>query len=231
MTKYDPEQWLETTVRCMKEYLEQEFSESVSDGSMYVGDQVYEIVAEFPGPALDMGKIPLHRTVIHFEIDDIISRIIGFGDGVLDSTYDNTTGQVTGRTGEVHRIFMDVGIWAFDASGGTTSRLRAKQILQSALGGARGIKRVRSFSDGGDSTIDVIGFSGGHFILDKVNDMTCYRMVDCNLELRVFSRDPLRPDMTGPAIEEIIIDPNMKVDENGTLIDLNDGPYTLQPRP
>jgi len=220
MTKYDPEAWLETTVRCLKEYLEQEFLESISDGANYVGDQAYEIVAEFPGTALDIGKIPLHRTVIHFEIDDIQSRIVGFGDNVFATTYDSGTSQNTDRTGEVHRLTLDVGIWAFDASGGTTSRLRAKQILQSALGGARGIIRMREFSDGGDSTIDVLGFSGGHFILDKINDMTVYRMVECNLELRVFSRDPLKPDMHGPAIEEIIQDPHLKIDDNGVLIPL-----------
>jgi len=216
--KYDPEKWLETTVRCLKEYLEQEFQVAITDGQNSVGDFAYQIVAEFPGTDMDAGKIPLDRTVIHFEIDDIVSRIIGFGDNVFDYTYDDVNNTLTERTGETHRLVLDVGIWASDRSGGTTSRLRAKQILQSALGGARGIVRFRDFTDGGDGPIDIIGFSGGRFILDKINDMTVYRMVECNLELRVFSRDPLAPDMTGPTIEDIIIDDNLKIDiEDGSL--------------
>src|SRR4029077_8965358 len=86
VTKYDPEQGLETKGRVLKEYLEKEFQVSVSDGQNYVGLDAYEIIAEFPGTLLDARKMPMQRTIVHFEIDDIQSNIIGFGDNVFSST-------------------------------------------------------------------------------------------------------------------------------------------------
>ena len=170
---------------------------------------------------LSLRQMPMHRTVIHFEIDDIQSRIIGFGDNIFQRTYDPDAGTVTGRTGEMHMINMDVGIWASDASGGTTARLRAKQILQNALGGASGITKLRNFTDGGDGMLEIRSFSGGRFVLDKINDQMVYRMAECTLVLRVYSRVPLDDTMTGPAIEEILIDSDLFIDENGSLIPID----------
>jgi hypothetical protein len=211
MTVYDPEIWLESTIRCLKEYLEQEFNRSISDGQNYVGEDAYEIVAEFPATDLELRRMPMQKTIIHFEIDDIQSTLLGMGENIFASTYDPATETVIGRTGEVHAINFDVGIWASDASGGITARLRAKQTLQNALGGALGITKLRNFTDGGDGTLDILDFSGGRFVLDKINDMTVFRMAECTLTVRVFSRTPLDDALTGPAIEEIIQDPNLSV--------------------
>lgn len=217
MMKYDPEAWIESTIRVLKEYLEQEFQVSVDDGQDFVGLDAYEIIAEFPGTLLDARKMPMQRTIVHFEIDDIQSNIVGFGDNVFSSTL-SLDGMLTGRTGEVHLINFDVGIWASDASGGTTARMRAKQILQSALGGARGITRLRDFSDNGDGMLEIMGFSGGRFMADRIGDMTVHRMSDSTLVIRVYSRDPLAPDMTGPAIMEIDQDPEFWIEEGGNLV-------------
>lgn len=210
MTKYDPEIWLESSTRCLKEYLVREFQATQNSP--------WEIVAEFPGPMLDVRKMPMHRTVIHFSIDDIQSNLIGFGDNVFSYTFDPVEKMLVERTGELHLLNFDVGIWASDASGGTTSRMRAKQILQSALGGARGIKRLREFSNNDDGKMEIISFSGGRFIADKIGDMPVHRMADCNLIVRVFSRDPLTPDMKGPAIMEIDQDPHLWVREGDGLV-------------
>jgi hypothetical protein len=218
--KYDPEQFLESTVRVLKAYLEQEFHRSVNDGGQYVGENAYEVVSEFPGSMLDTRKMPLDRTIIHFEIDDIQSDLVGMGPNIFSQTYDETTGEVTGRTGEVHVLNMDIGVWATDRSGGTTSRLRAKQILQNCLGGTRGIVKLRDFSDGGDGMLENLGFSGGRFVLDRINDVQVFRLIEATLVLRVFSRVPLDDDMHGPAIEEIEQDPKIWIEEQGQLYKL-----------
>ena len=218
MTKYVPEDFIESTIRVLKEYLEQEFHRSVSAASEYVGEQAYEIVAQFPGPDLDLRKMPMQRTIVHFEIDDIQSSLIGFGENIFGKSYDSGTGLLTTRTGEMHLINFDIGIWASDASGGTTARSRAKQVLQHSLGGARGIIRLLEFSDGGDGGLEIAGFSGGRFVMDRINDMQVFRMIECTLVVRVFSRVPLDDTQTGPAIEEIIQDPDLKITDSGTLV-------------
>lgn len=219
-TKFSPEDWLESTIRVIKEYLEIEFHRSVSARSEYVGENAYEVVTQFPGPDLDIRRMPMHKTIIHIEVDDISSDILGFGDNVFSSTYDPATEMITEREAQVHLLNFDVGIWASDASGGTTSRSRAKQVLQNCLGGARGIKRMQAFSDGGDGAVEIRSFSGGRFLLDRINDMQVFRMVESTLVVRVFSRTPLEDAQVGPAIEEIIQDPDLKIIDSPVLIDL-----------
>jgi hypothetical protein len=215
---YNPEKFLESTVRCLKAYLEHEFHVAVDDGENFVGEDVYEVVAEFPATDLELRKMPMQKTIIHFEIDDITSAMVGLGDNIFTSTYDEATNTLVGRTGEVHTINLDVGIWASDASGGTTARLRAKQILQNCLGGALGIIKLRNFTDGGDGMLELLSFSGGRFVLDKINDMTVYRMAECTLIIRVFSRVPLDDALSGPAILEIDQDPDLSIREDQGLI-------------
>jgi len=218
-TPYDPELFIESTVRCLKEYLENVFQAAVNDGQSFVGTEAYEIVAEFPGSQLDTRRMPLDRTLIHFEIDDIQSDVLGFDTQPLTEDFNPTTGQTTGRYGEVHLFNIDVGIWATDRSGGTTARMRAKQILQNSLGGIHGILKLRSFSEGpSGSSLEIMGFTGGRFMVDRINDQQVYRMIDCTLVLRVYSRVPLDDTMTGPAIIEIPQDPDIKIEENGSLI-------------
>jgi hypothetical protein len=48
--------------------------------------------------------------------------------------------------------------------------------------------------------------------------MTVYRMVECTLVLRVFSRVPLDDELNAPAIQEIDQDPNLSIEEDGSLI-------------
>jgi hypothetical protein len=233
VTLYDPERWLETTVRCLKEYLEENFNKALTDGDEYVGLQVYEIVAEFPGPDLDLRKMPMDKTIIHFEIDDIQSGLLGFGDGIVDYLFDDASGSVAGRTGEIHLINLDVGIWASDRSGGVTARSRAKQILHNCLGSAASITRLRDFSSNGDGELELLGFTGGRFVPDRINDMPVHRMIECTLILRVFSRVPLEDTQYGPMILEIAVDPDMQINDEGVLVEVNgdDGAVLLPPTP
>lgn len=220
-TKFNPEEWLESTIRVLKEYLEDVFHRSVSDRSEYVGEQAYEVVTQFPGPDLDIRRMPMHKTIIHLEVDDISSDLLGFGENVFESTYDPATHMITEREAQVHLMNFDVGVWASDASGGTTSRSRAKQVLQNSLGGTRGIKKMLEWSDGGDGAVEIRSYSGGRFLLDRINDMQVFRMVESTLIVRVFSRTPLEDAQIGPAIEEIDQDPNLKIVDDPQFIDLH----------
>ena len=213
--------FLESTVRCLKEYLEYQFRVSVNDGQEYVGLDAYEVVAEFPALGLELRKMPMQRTIIHFEIDDIQNIVIGMGENIFETTFDSDTGQNINRTGAAHTLNLDIGIWASDASGGTTARMRANQILHNVLGGTLGITKLRNFTDGGDGMLELLSFTGGRFVLDKINDMTVYRMVECTLVLRVFSRVPLDDELNAPAIQDIIIDPDLSITEAGNLIPID----------
>jgi hypothetical protein len=198
-TKFDPEKWLETTMRAIKDYV-------VNAINM----NVYEVVMEFPGAALDAKELPLRKTIIHFEADDMPEKVIGFGDNIFRLNYDGPSETVNPQEAREHRIDFDVGIWSSDASGGTTARMRARQILSDLFGGAQAIERLRAASDGGDGCVEILRFGGGRFAIDTVNDQRVFRMVDGLLEVRVFSRTPLS-DTPGPSIEEISQAPGLTI--------------------
>ena len=195
---YDPEIWLESLIREIKAYAESNFNDT------------YQVVMEFPGPMLDRSELPLSKTVIHFEIDDVVDSLIGMGDNKFADNYDDTTGTVNPQYARRHNINFDVGVWASAKSGGVTSRLRAKQTLEEMFGAVNGQLNLRAASDGGDGYIEVISYTGGRMIMDTINDSPVYRMIDTALVVRVFSRTKLAVT-AGPAIEEIIQDPNLEI--------------------
>lgn len=204
---YDPEIWLESLVREIKAYADSNFNDT------------YQVVMEFPGPMLDRSELPLSKTVIHFEIDDILDSLIGLGDNKFADNYDSTAHTVNPQYARQHRVNFDVGVWASAKSGGVTSRLRAKQTLEEMFGAVNGQLNLRAASDGGDGYIEVISYTGGRMIMDTINDSPVYRMIDTALVVRVFSRTKLATT-AGPAIEEIIQDPNLEIinDSSGNLI-------------
>jgi len=209
--KYDPENWLESTVNVIRDYALEGFHEAVTDdGGNWAGEDVYNVVMEFPGPAMDRSEIPLQRTVVHFEVDDMTDRDIGFGMNEFAMNYDSVGHSVNPQSARQHLINFDVGIWASAKSGGITSRIRAKQILEGLFGDPIGQVALRDFSDGGDGVVEMITYSGGRFIIDVINDSPVYRMIDGAMVVRVFSRTKLS-DTPGPAIEEIVQDPNLKI--------------------
>jgi hypothetical protein len=221
--KYNAEDWLESTTRSLKAYAEERFNNAVKENGVPVGLEAYEIVMEFAGPAFDLRLMPIRKTVIHFEVDDIVTRPVGLGDGIFVQEFNEVTGEVLTQYATAHRINFDVGIWATDASGGVTSRSRAMQILNNAFGGAYGILKLREFSDGGDGRLDIHSYTGGRFIMDRSNDMTLYRTVESNLEIGVFSRSPGADEAEiGPAITDITQDPELKITNqtDGTFVEI-----------
>jgi hypothetical protein len=207
ITQFDPESWLETAVRGVKDYAEQALNGS------------YEIVMEFPTQEFDSRTTPWDKTIVHFAIDSQDDYALGFGSEPTVWNFSEAEQGVFPQWGAAHRINFDVGVWATDASGGLTSRLRAKQYLHDAFGLPQGVMLLREATDNDDGKLEIISFSGGRNLIDTVNDFRVYRMVDCNLEIRVFSRTRM-PDEAGPAIMDIPQEPVLFINDNGNVVEI-----------
>jgi hypothetical protein len=195
---YDPEKWLETSLRSLKDYVEPSFD-----------SDVYDVIFEFPGTEVEVQKLPLAKTLVHFEVDDITNRIIGFGDNIFRDNFDEPSSTIRPQEAKEHRINLDVGIWASDRSGGTTSRMRAYQALDLLFCGSRARRAIWDSSSAGDGGIEIIEFTGGRFLTERTGDIPLYRSVDGQLEIRIYSRTPMgAPE---PAVETAIQSPGLIV--------------------
>lgn len=199
---YNPEIYYESTLRELKRYMNAALVGPYADA--------YEVIMEFPGPMLDQMKVPLTKTLIHFEVDDIRSGPLGLGENIGNWNYNSTAHTVNPQEAMRHEFVFDVGVWAFDKTGGTTSRMRAHQLLDSLFLGGLATNKLRDFTDGGDGCLEKISFSGGRNVNDTVNDVPVYRTVNCTLEVRVFSRTPLL-DTPIPSIETIVQSPGLSI--------------------
>jgi hypothetical protein len=197
---YDPENWLLSTTRALKEYVENAFNDA------------YKVVMEFPSTDEVLETMPLDLTIIHFEIDDQDHRRLGFGDNYGAINYDAGTHQSNPQEAAIRILNFDVGVWASDRSGGVTSRLRAQQTLGFLFEGSLAQAKLDAAVDAGDGRIEILNYRGGRSLTDKINDVDVYRMVDATLEIRVFSRTPLVPLEAVPALEVTNIDDNLEID-------------------
>jgi hypothetical protein len=212
MTVYDPENWLESMTRCLKEYAEEEFHQSVrDDDGNFIGNQVYEIIMEFPETEDILKLMPMAKTIIHFEIDDLQNNILGFGEGHHRLNYDEFLRLIEPQEAVIHEIDLDVGVWSSPRSGGTTARLRAYQIVKNLFEGALATQRLMEATDNGDGGVEIIELTGGRFIQDTVNDISLFRVIDCSLKVRVFSRTPRLFQI--PTVEEITQIPELIIDD------------------
>lgn len=213
VTKYDPEKWLETAVRGIKDYAEEGFHKSIRDNNLQpAGGQVYEIIMEYPTTELITRLIPLNKTIIHFEIDDIDDRIMGFGEGVFRENYDEIARQLEPQGAGEHRINFDVGVWASDRTGGVTARLRAYQTLRNLFMGPLAINALRDATDNNDGVLEILDFTGGRFFPDAINDIPLHRLVNCTMIVRCFSRTPRSVQI--PTIEDIFVIPELVIDDH-----------------
>jgi hypothetical protein len=207
---YDPEQWLETLKRTLKEYTATGLEKSVKDDQgNVVGLDVYEVIFEFPATIDMLQRVPFEKVLIHFEIDDIVNEPLGFGDNIFRDNFNDIDDTIRPQEAKMHRVNFDVGIWSSDRSGGTTQRLRAYQVLENLFHGARASKALWNASTHGDGGIEILQYTGGRFITERVGDVVTYRSVDGQLEVRVFSRTPMgEPE---PAITTTVQQPGLNI--------------------
>jgi hypothetical protein len=121
--KYDPENWLLSVIRCIKEWTE-----------TGLNPDLFEIVMEFPGARFDEMKVPFSKSLVHFEVDSIDSSPLGMGDNAFADNYNAVDKTVNPQYAEMHVVNFDVGIWTADKSGGTTYRALLRQHLQNLFG-------------------------------------------------------------------------------------------------
>lgn len=214
VTDFNPEIWLETAMRGIVDFAREGFHESIRDeNNNPAGQGIYDIVMEFPSTEKILTMMPLARTLIHFEIDDIDDRILGFGDGHHRLNYDEFMQRIQPQEAGEHRIDLDVGVWTSNRAGGVTARLRAYQTLRNLFHGGIAIEKLRdATNDLGEGGVEIMSFTGGRFLTDTVNDIEVFRVIDCTLKVRVFSRTPIEPEI--PTIEDILIIPELIIDDN-----------------
>jgi hypothetical protein len=182
--QYDPENWLVSTVRSLKEYVESQ-----------VDPALVSIEMSAPPTETWRKETPLDKTLIHFEIDDKENPLIGFGTPGVEvfipspdiNTLPNT---VEFAEAARHRVHFDVGVWASVESGGATARLVYHQLLDNIFVPA-GAKLQLKDDTGG---LWIVSFTGGRHATDRINDLPIWRAFDMTLIVEVFSRhlnDPL----------------------------------------
>ncbi len=167
----DPNKWLISTFRSLKSYM---LNNTDAD--------LYEIIFSFPSDKDLDNYMPLSRTLVHFEIDEIVNTVFGFGDNVIDSVEDNA-GNITEYEVRCHDINFEVGVWTSAKSGGTTQRLLAAQFLHDLFHGASARETLLT-----QTGLDIRSFTGGMFIKEEVNQLDIYRVSGMTLVLRVYSR-------------------------------------------
>lgn len=184
---YNPTDWLVSAQRTLKAYVEHFFD-----------PRIWDVRFGFPSDAELQGLMPMDRTIIHFEIDDINNQILGIGKSIVQDDYDQFTHLVKEIEGGMHNISWDIGIWASAKSGGTTSRLLAYQILNDLFYGPSAKDSFRAVTKG----LEIREFTGGQFIKEEINDLDVYRVVGISLMTRAMS---LRIPQSIPTIEIINI--------------------------
>jgi hypothetical protein len=210
--KFDPEEWLRTATRSLKQYAERAFHRSVLDeNGNYCGKDVYEIRMVWPGTEIDVTRVPLDKTIIHFEIDNLLNEVLGFGDGIFYQEYDAEDRSIVRQAAHRHMLNFDVGIWTSDRAGGLTMRLRAYEILNNIFHGSLAQEAVKNFTSNDDGYLELMEFTGGRFITERINDVNMYRTVETSLVFRVYSRTPRDMFPPAPAIEDIEQDPNLSI--------------------
>lgn len=212
---YNPEIYLESLSRCLKQYASNGFNDAYKNQSnVSSGLSLFEIIMEFPGTEVSQKKMPLEKTLIHFAIDDIEDRVVGLGDNIFANNYVNnvspTPDTVNPQEAKMHVVNFDVGIWSSDRSGGVTSRLKAKQTLTNLFLGSIAQSKIREATHGGNGCLEILNFSGGNFATERVNDVDVYRVIGAELVIRVFSRTPISATPL-PAIETIVQSPGLTI--------------------
>jgi hypothetical protein len=219
---YNPEIWLESTMRALHEYVGNGLNNVVRNSSnapvgLYDPNTnpsgPYEVVMEFPTDEQMRARVPLVRSMVTLELDAIDNRPIGFGRGVTIDNYDALSKTIQEQEARWHQLNFDVGIWTSDRAGGLTSRMRLMQILTNLFDGRLAQRNLDKAVNNCDGRIEIIRFTGGRFITETINDVITYRSVDGELEVRVFSRTPLSADETAPTIEEIEQAPDLFIVE------------------
>jgi hypothetical protein len=206
-----PDNYLTSTMRALEEYVKDGFGLDGTDSDPYEISMNYPDVTE-----MAKTRMPLERTIIHFEIDDNRYVMTGMGDQVFDAHYEVVPGSdpiqetIIEHEGRCHEIDLDVGVWASAETGGPTSRMQAREVLDTLFSGSGAYRACHAATDG----IEILSLRGGRNLIDLINDIPIFRTVDMTLRIRVYARFKKFPK---PVVEEIGQAYEILIDENLTI--------------
>lgn len=175
MTQFNPDKWLVSMFRALETYV---------TTALGTDAQIYDLEMSYPDAGVIAKKMPLKKTIVHFDIDDPRLIPFGLGDNVVDQVYDETGHTIEEWEAHCHEVDINVGIWASVESGGVSARLEARQDLDRLFVGPAAFTACMTITNG----IEIMSFSGGQFANDTINDLPVFRVVDANLRVRVYSR-------------------------------------------
>lgn len=206
---YDDTSWLTSLFRVVGAYVADGINNSVRlPNRDPVGLGAYQITFDFPRADEITQKYPFRNeqgdpvTLIHFAIDDITNEPLGFGENIIQETPDQAEFFLTPEEAEKHLVNFDVGVWASEASGGSTARLVAYQTLHQIFGPPSQRQRFNSLTEG----LQVLNFSGGRFLQETINDLIIFRTIDTELTVRAYSRHIVADQII---VDNIDIDPDL----------------------
>lgn len=179
---YDPENWLLSCSRELKDYVAAAFPN-------------FDVELNYP----DTEKLlPMERPLIHLEQDDLAHPVLGFGvPGVEVQDEVNHTWEL--QEAQVHLVNFDVGVWVSKEAGGATARMQAAQGLADMFARPNGKKALQEATGG----LWVVNYTGGRNELDRIADTPVWRMLDCTVIVRVVSRHvPLAPEVLHDKYEQ-----------------------------
>lgn len=208
-SQLNPDLWLTSTIDSLTDYIHAGVNGFIRDDTNTdVGLQVYEISFDFPEADGLPSSPELNKTIIHLIVDNIDNKRIGFGPSYTDYVESPGPGGsvvTTPAEAREHEINFDVGIWASDKSGGTTSRLRAYEMLDKLFGSDIARRKCRDFTGG----VEIISYQSGRFITDTIGDIRVFRVAGAELIVRVYSRDADIPvilaDQEPQVVPDVII--------------------------
>lgn len=199
MSTYTPDNWVTGFFRALASYIETEMD-----------DDVYDVVMSYPSVEELQKKMPQQKVVVHFDIADPGNGFLGLGENVVDAEYFEPDGTIIEWEAHKHDIVMDVGIWASIPAGGPSARMVAYEDMSKLFTGPHAREVCMAETDG----VELLGFTGGRNITDKIGDIDVFRMVDVELRLRVFSRTKV-PAV--PYIHGADQDPALTIDDSVTI--------------
>ena len=193
--QFSPDAWLTSLFNALTDFIASEIDASVQDNTpSNAGLEVYEISMDFPASKDLPRSAEFNKTIIHFVIDDIDNRRLGLGHQIVNAT--ETPAAIPGNADTIqeqearsHTVNFDVGVWASDLSGGSSSRLRAYEMLDKILNGD--IAREKCFASTGG--VEIIRYNAGRFVTETTNEIRVFRIVGAELEVRVVSREMAAP--------------------------------------
>lgn len=185
MSTFIPETPLSSLLRSLKNYMRVGSPPNVAG----LPASLYDLVESYPAADSQLFKVPLEKTLIHFDIDDIQSRALGFGDSVVSEALDEPNVEVIQVEARWYDVIIDIGIWASAETGGPTSRLEVRELLDNLFVGPTAYERCAVVTDG----VQLTDMTGGTNVIDIMNDVALFRMVDISLRCTVFGRRVLDP--------------------------------------